>query len=45
VDVAGAGTIKDNFNGSITLTPDPLVWSHSKSSNSFSLYSNGNVSP
>jgi len=45
VDTLGAGTMKDNLNGTVTLTPSPMVFSHSKSSNSFSLYSNGNVSP
>ena len=43
VDVAGAGTIHDNMDGTITLNPDPLVWSHSASANTFSLDASGNV--
>ncbi len=37
------GTITDNLDGTITLAPDPLVFSHTASSNTFSLDASGNV--
>ena len=40
---ASAGSITDNMDGTITLAPDPLVFSHTASANTFSLDASGNV--
>jgi len=38
-----AGTITDNNDGTVTLNPDPILWSHNDSATVFKLDSNGNV--
>ena len=45
-DVTGSvgGTMTDVGDGTVTLNPDPLVWSHNKSSNNYNLDASGNVS-
>ena len=39
----GAGTITDDGDGTITLNPDPIVWSHSSSADTYALDVNGDV--
>jgi len=40
---ASSGTITDFGDGTITLAPDPLVFSHTASTNTFNLDASGNV--
>jgi len=45
VTTGAPGTIHDNMDGTITMNPaGGLVFSHSKSANSFTLLSNGDIS-
>jgi len=39
----GTGTMHDNMDGTVTLNPDPLLFSHTASASIFELHSNGDV--